>query len=63
VAIESRAPLDTDRLSPTEIALLAKISDPEQRRRQRDEMLANKERLLGEALGNLAQMRRDMEDA
>ena len=51
---------DEESLSPTELALLDRISDPEERRAQRDQMILQKQALLGTTLENMAKMREDM---
>lgn len=51
---------DEENLSATELALLAQISDPQERRKQRDEMVASKQSMLSLTLANLHEMREDM---
>jgi hypothetical protein len=54
---------DEDIFSELELEMLAKIRDPEQRRKQRDEMVIQKYQMLRNPLGNLAQMRARMLEA
>jgi hypothetical protein len=54
------AGLDEEPLSPTELALLDRSSDPEQRSAQRLQMILQKQAMLDTTLDNIAQMREDM---
>jgi hypothetical protein len=47
-------------LSAQKLALLERISDPKERRAQRDQMVAHKQALLSTARENLAQTREEM---
>jgi hypothetical protein len=60
---QATPPVDDDVLSEAELAMLARIADPEQREMQRLQMIMQKQALLSSSLTNLASMRRDMLNA